>query len=126
MSTEKMQEGIVAIAKLIIPDLENNVTKETAFWNSFVLFFESLDAESKGKIKLLLKVINLICIFSFLKPLGNLKLVQMEKLIFKIENFPVKLIVGGFTGIRSLVMISYYSMPQTWPLINYSGPLLKS
>ena len=126
MSTEKMQKGILAIAKLIIPDLGNNATKEIDFWESFVLFFNELDNESKGKIKLLLIVINLISFFTFLQTLSSLKINQMGKLILRLENFPIKKIIGGFTGIRSLIMISYYSMSQNWSSINYTGPIIKA
>ena len=30
----------------------------------------------------------------------------------------------AFLALRNLVLLGYYSQPETWPLIGYQGPLL--
>jgi len=35
----------------------------------------------------------------------------------------VGIVVGGLTGLRSIVMISYYGIEEVWSTINYDGPV---
>ncbi|MEN8123874.1 MAG: hypothetical protein ABFR32_02005 [Bacteroidota bacterium] len=120
------KQNIILFAEVIVPEIHVNDSLKYAFIKNFKQVFQGLEKESAAKIKLLIKLIeNLSYIYNF-KSFENLSNIEREKYINKLFQFPVGKIVGGLTGLRSLIFISYYSIADIWPNINYDGPINSS
>ncbi|NOQ91164.1 MAG: hypothetical protein GQ552_00445 [Flavobacteriaceae bacterium] len=117
------KENIILFSEVIVPELKQNTSLEYAFIKNFKVLFQGLEPDSASKIKLLTKVIeNLSFIYNF-KSFENLSYEKRVKYIDKLFQFPIGKIVAGLTGLRSLVLISYYGIDQVWPTIHYDGPV---
>ncbi len=117
------KENIILFSEVIVPELKQNTSLEYAFIKNFKELFQGLEPDSASKIELLAKVIeNLSFIYNF-KSFENLSYEKRVKYIDKLFQFPIGKIVAGLTGLRSLVLISYYGIDQVWPTIHYDGPV---
>ena len=119
----KYKQTIVLFAEVIIPDLQNNTSMEYAFIKNFKQIINGLEPESAGKIKLLVKVIDKLSVVYNFKTFEHLTYKQRTRYIDRLFNFPVGIVVGGLTGLRSIVMISYYGIDDVWKSIHYDGPV---
>ena len=119
----KFKQTIILFAEVIIPDLHNKTSLEYAFIKNFKQVIDGIEPESAGKIKLLVKVIDKLSLVYNFKTFEQLTYKQRTKYIDRLFNFPVGLVVGGLTGLRSIVMISYYGIQEVWSTINYDGPV---
>ncbi|MCD6544987.1 MAG: hypothetical protein J7K34_10825 [Flavobacteriaceae bacterium] len=119
----KYKQTIVLFAEVIIPDLQNNTSMEYAFIKNFKQIINGLEPESAGKIKLLVKVIDKLSVVYNFKTFEKLTYKQRTRYIDRLFNFPMGIVVGGLTGLRSIVMISYYGIDDVWKSIHYDGPI---
>ena len=117
------KQTVILFAKVIIPDLQNSTSLEYAFIKNFKQVINGLEPESESKIKLLVKVIDKLSLIYNFKSFGNLNDKQRANYIDKLFSFPIGKVVGGLTGLRSIVMISYYGIEEVWSTINYDGPV---
>lgn len=117
----KLKSTYLAIAEIILPDLYQNNDLEKTFYENFTIFFSSLDKDSKSQIKLLIKVLGVLSLIYTFKKIDKLNPKQRSLFLEKVQNFPIAKIVGGFTGLRSLTLMSFYSMPKSWSTIGYEG-----
>lgn len=120
MLSTTLETKYLSIADIIIPDIADNHILRSAFIQNFNIFFGSLDSESASKIKLLIKVLSILAVIYTFKKIEKLSIEQRELFLEKIQHFPIAKIVGGFTGLRSLTFMSFYSMKESWESINYS------
>ncbi len=119
------KKNLIAIAEVVLPDIQTDAKLKEDFWNNFSYFFNDLDADSSGKLKLLTGVIAKLSWVYNVKSFNKLNVVSREHYLKKISDFPVSKITAGFTGLRNLIMVSYYSMNNTWDDINYDGPIVQ-
>jgi len=124
MLSKKLKTTYLAISEIILPDIAKNDDLKIAFYENFSIFFESLDKDSIAQLKLLIKVLDVLSIIYTFKKIDSLSIEQRTNFLDKIQNFPIAKIVGGFTGLRSLSLMSFYSMPKAWPTIGYEGSSL--
>jgi len=124
MLSKKLKTTYLAISEIILPDIAQNNELKTAFYENFMVFFESLDKDSAAQLKLLIKVLGILSRIYTFKKINSLSIEQRSSFLDKIQNFPIAKIVGGFTGLRSLSLMSFYSMPKTWSTIGYEGSSL--
>lgn len=117
------KQNIILFAEVIIPDLRNNTSVAYAFIKNFKQIIDGLEPESEEKIKLLVKVIAKLSFVYNFQSFEKLSYKQREKYIDRLFNFPIGKIVGGITGLRSIVLISYYGIEDVWSSINYHGPV---
>ncbi len=117
------KQNIIFFAEVIIPDLRNNTSIEYAFIKNFKQLINGLEPESESKIKLLVKVIDKLSLVYNFQSFEKLSYKKRKKYIDRLFNFPMGKIVGGLTGLRSIVLISYYGIEDVWPSINYHGPV---
>ncbi len=122
MSTFK--DRVLAMAEVILPPVHENPALKQLFWDSFNGYYSDLDRDSASKLDLLSKVINILCFLNHFKSLEKLEVEKREAFLKKIYFSPIKLVSAGFTGLRSLILVSYYGMPQSWQEIGYTGPLV--
>lgn len=119
----KFKQTIILFTKVIIPDLRNNTSLEYAFIKNFKQMISGLEPESADKIKLLVKVIDKLSLVYNFKTFEQLTYKQRTRYIDRLFDFPIGKIVGGLTGLRSIVMISYYGIEDVWKSIRYDGPV---
>jgi len=117
------KENILLFAEIIVPELHKKASLKYAFIKNFKQLFLGLEKDSASKIKLLVNVIAKLSIVYNFKPFKELSFENRKKYIDKLFHFPVGKLVGGLTGLRSLVLISYYGIEDVWPTINYEGPI---
>jgi len=117
------KQTILHFTEVIIPDLQNNTALQYAFIKNFKQLIDGLEPESASKIKLLVKVIDKLSLIYNFQSFGKLSYDQRTKYIGRLFNFPIGKVVGGLTGLRSIVMISYYATEDVWSSINYDGPV---
>lgn len=123
--TSSFKTKVIAIAEVVIPSTAKNEELKNKFWKNFSYFFNDLDKDSASKLQLLTKAIASICFLYNFKSIEKLSLEKRETFLNKIHHFPVSKIVAGFTGLRNLMMVSFYSMEDTWNHIGYDGPIVK-
>lgn len=122
---DSFKTQVVYLAEAFIPELREDLGLKKDFIESFLFFFKDLDEDAAGKLKLLPKVLNILSVLNSFKTLKNHTPETRERVLQKLSHFPVSKIVAGLTGIRSLIFVSYYSMPQVWGRLNYDGPIVK-
>lgn len=119
----KFKQNIILFAEVIVPSLHKNTSFEYAFIKNFKELFQGLEEDSASKIKLLVQLIGMMSYVYNFKSFDKLSYTKRKKFIDKLYLFPVGKIVAGLTGLRSLVLISYYGIDEVWPTINYDGPI---
>lgn len=117
------KENILLFAEVIVPELHKNTSLEYSFIKNFKQLFLGLEADSASKIKLLVNVIDKLSFVYNFASFENLSFEKRKKFIDKLFHFPIGKVVAGLTGLRSLVLISYYGIEGVWPRINYKGPV---
>lgn len=119
----KFKQNIILFAEVIVPSLHQNASLEYAFIKNFKQLFQGLEEDSATKIKLLVQFIDIMSYVYNFKSFNDLSYDKRQKFIDKLNQFPIGKIVAGLTGLRSLVLISYYGIDEVWPTINYDGPI---
>ena len=119
----KFKPNIILFAEVIVPYLHQKVSLKDSFIKNFMQLFNGLEEDSASKIKLLVQLISILSFIYNFKSFDKLSYVKRKKFIDKLYQFPVGKIVAGLTGLRSLVLISYYGIDEVWPTINYNGPI---
>ena len=117
-------KNVWLFAAVIVPGLKNNPGAKDAFLSNFNQLISGLDDDPAAKIRLLVKVVAALSPLYNLKSFSSLNYSQREKYIRRLFDFPVSKLRGGLTGLRSLVLIAYYGMPEVWENISYDGPLI--
>lgn len=119
----KFKQTIILFTEVIIPDLRNNTSIKYAFIKNFKQLISGLEPDSESKIKLLVMVIDKLSLVYNFQSFEKLSYKQRKKYIDRLFNFPIGKIIGGLTGLRSIVMISYYGIDDVWKSIHYDGPV---
>ncbi len=117
------REGFDAIAGALIP-LKDEERAE-ALHENFTFYYNDLDADSQGKISLLFKVIKILAVVLKRKSLLKMSIDERQSFFLSLQKFPVKKIVAGFTGLRSLILVAYYTLEPVWQELSYKGPIVK-
>ena len=119
----KFKQNIILFAEVIVPNLHKNTSLEYAFIKNFKELFQGLEEDSTTKIKLLVNVIDKLSFVYNFTSFENLSFEKRKNFINKLFHFPIGKVIAGLTGLRSLVLISYYGIDEVWPMINYDGPI---
>ena len=118
------REKLLGFAEVFIPELKG----ENDLLNDFVIQFEKLffsfDRDTQKKLLLFISVLSFLSYFYTAKAYKRLSFDQQKSYLARIYNFPFAKIVSGFTGLRTLCFISYYSIKEVWKTIHYDGPLV--
>ncbi len=125
MSENKFHTKLVPIITGILPSLEGKDKLIQKVLDNFEYFLQDMDEDTRKKLSLLTSVIHLLAFGRNLHPLKGFTYEEKEKFFKWLLNFPVKMITAGFVGLRSLILISYYSLSESWEEIDYEGPIVK-
>ncbi len=119
----KFKQNVLLIAEVMVPDLHQNASLEYSFIKNFKQLFQGLEKDSADKIKLLTTLIKTMSFVYNFRSFEKLSYKKRKEFIDKLYQFPIGKIVAGLTGLRSLILISYYGIDEVWPIINYDGPI---
>jgi len=119
----KFKQNVLLFAEVMVPDLHQNASLEYSFIKNFKQLFQGLEKDSADKIKLLVTLIETMSFIYNFRSFEKLNYENRKKFIGRLYQFPVGKIVAGLTGLRSLILISYYGIEEVWPNINYDGPI---
>jgi hypothetical protein len=126
MAETNFEHSVFLFAGVIIPELENNGALEQPFLTNFEKLMQGIEPDSYAKINLLVKVIGALSWIYNLKSFQKLSIQKREHFIGQLYRFPISKIVGGLTGLKSLIFIAYYGIPVVWEEISYDGPIVKN
>jgi len=118
------ERNVLLFAGVIVPQLEKKSPLQKPFLDNFEKLMKGIDPDSFDKIKLLVKVIGILSWVYNLRSFKSLNGDQKVRFIEKLFHFPISMLVAGLTGLRSLVFIAYYGIPEVWRDINYDGPIV--
>ena len=126
MSATGFENNVLLFAGVIVPDLNQKKALHKPFLNNFDKLLRGIEADSFEKIKLLVKVIGVLSLIYTRKSFQNLSIKKRERFVDRLYHFPVSKIVGGLTGLKSLVFIAYYGIEDVWKEIHYDGPIVSN
>ena len=76
-------------------------------------------AKMVAQLKLFLKILNVISLIRYRRPLQRIDKSQRVKLLSSIEDSKLLLFRRGFWGIRTLVYMGYYANAETGTALGY-------
>jgi hypothetical protein len=90
------------------------------------LFLASQDEGTRSKLRLLLKVFEWGAAFRFGRRFTRLPAATQDAYMQAWERSPIQLFRFGFSSLRNLVLLSFYTRPESWPMLGYPGPVLET
>ncbi len=78
------------------------------------------------RIRLLLCALEWGAIPRYARPFSRLRAEQQDRYLRAWEQSSVPLLRFGFSALRNLILVAFYSQPENWPGIGYPGPTLAS
>ncbi|KAB2930254.1 MAG: hypothetical protein F9K24_17615 [Leptonema illini] len=113
-----------AMAEAIVPIAEGDASLQNEIVANFKQIYADLDAVSQKKILLFFKALRVLSFLRSFRDWRGMNAGERHRFFAAIESFPVGLIRAGFFGLRSLILLSYYSTQTAWQRIGYEGPLV--
>jgi hypothetical protein len=118
----------LALAGRIVPDegpgapgAESDATVAAA-----ESFLASQDEGARTKLRLLLKVFEWGPAFKCGRRFTLLPAGEQNSYMQAWERSRIQLFRFGFSSLRNLVLLSFYTRPDSWPMIGYPGPVLET
>lgn len=108
-----------------LPHLANNPKAAEATLENFNGIFHSLPEQNRKKIHVLIRLIMVSYGFRYFHSFKTGSLSSQTAWLRKWSKSPVPKIRAGVNGLRTLVLLSYYSSESSWAAIGYEGPLVK-
>lgn len=118
MTEAKFKNNVILFAEIMVPDLQQKPELREGFYLNFNQLMSRLEFKADAKIKLLVSLIQILSICYHFKAFKNLSSKRRKRFIEKLFRFPIGKIVAGLTGLRSLVLISYYGLEPVYSQIN--------
>jgi hypothetical protein len=108
-----MDKKIISIAQTFI---SLKVDKER-YLENFYHILNGFDKESSTKLLKLIKVLNFFSILRYFKPICSISESGRNHLLNLFYNAPIGKLRGGINGLRSLCLLSFYSMDENQHMI---------
>lgn len=118
MTDSKFNNSVLLFAEVIVPDFQHKPKLKELFLKNFNQLINQLEYQGTSKIKLLVSVIEILSFVYNFKAFHKLTYQKRTQFVAKLFLFPVGKIVAGLTGLRSLVLISYYGLEDVVSKIN--------
>jgi len=90
------------------------------------LFLASQDEAARSKLRLLFKVFEWGAAFKFGRRFTRLPAGKQDTYMQAWERSRIQLFRFGFSSLRNLVLLSFYTRPDSWPMLGYPGPVLET
>ena len=78
-------------------------------------------AGMRRQLALFIRLLNVISLLRFWKPLHRLELRKRTQFLNGIQNSKLLLFRRGFWGVRTLVFMGYYARPEAAALVGYAA-----
>jgi len=75
---------------------------------------------------MLLNIFEWMAVFRYGARFTRLAAAKQDAYLRGWESSPFHLFRFGFASLRNLVLVSFYTQPQSWPMIGYPGPVLET
>lgn len=118
----------LAIADRVIP-AEGPLApgaKSEATLQAAEVFVQSQDESVRKKLAVLLSFFEWGAVFKFGRRFSHLPAQKQDAYLRAWEFSRLQLFRFGFSSVRNLVLISFYTQPTSWAMIDYPGPVLES
>jgi len=89
-------------------------------------FLQGQEETVRAKLGVLLKVFEWGALFFFGKRFTRLAAAKQDLYLHAWEHSPVQTFRFGFSSLRNLALLAFYTQPESWPMIGYPGPVLES
>ncbi len=83
-------------------------------------------ATVRAKLALLLKAFEWGAVFRYGARFARLSAANQDAYLRAWESSPVQSFRFGFSSLRNLVLLAFYTQPESWSMIGYPGPRLGS
>ena len=120
----KEREKLKPIIKGILPSVTDDTLLDKIISN-LEDFLKEMDEDVEKNLKLLIKVIYILASARNLKSLKSFTEEERERFFNWLYNFPIGKIAAGFNGLRAIILMSYYSLEESWDKIGYDGPIVQ-
>jgi hypothetical protein len=120
-------ETLLALAERVVPDEGERApgAASQATLDAAETFVASQDETTRQKLRLLFHVFEWGAVLRFGKRFTRLPGVKQDAYLRAWEVSKLQLLRFGFSSLRNLVLISFYTHPDSWPMMNYPGPVLE-
>lgn len=125
--TGSRRETFLALAARVVPDegpLAPGAGSEATL-DAAEKLIASLDEATRKKLRLLLGVVEWGAAFKFARRFTRLRREQQEAYLRAWEGSRLQLFRFGFSSLRNLALLSFYTRQESWPMIGYPGPVLE-
>jgi len=85
----------------------------------------SQDEPTRKKLRLLLGVVEWGAALKFGRRFTRLPQGEQEAYLRAWQGSSIQLFRFGFSSLRNLALLSFYTRPESWPMMGYPGPVLK-
>ncbi len=85
-------------------------------------FVQGQETAVRAKLGLLLKVFDWCAALRYGARFTHLSAVNQDAYLRAWERCPVQSFRFGFSSLRNLVLLAFYTQPESWPMIGYPGP----
>ncbi len=85
-------------------------------------FVQGQDTAVRAKLGLLLKVLDWGAVFRYGARFARLSAANQDAYLRAWERSPVQSLRFGFSSLRNLVLLAFYTQPESWSMIGYPGP----
>ncbi len=118
----------LAIAGRVVPagGPESSGANSDATLAAAEKFLADQDEATRAKLRLLLRVFEWRTVLRFGKPFSRLSAEKQDAYLRAWQNSRLQLFRFGFSSLRNLVLLSFYTRPESWAAIGYPGPVLEA
>ncbi|HMD97935.1 MAG TPA: gluconate 2-dehydrogenase subunit 3 family protein [Terriglobia bacterium] len=89
-------------------------------------FLQGQEETVRAKLGVLLRVFEWGALFFFGKRFTRLAPAKQDVYLHAWEHSQVQTFRFGFSSLRNLALLAFYTRPESWPMIGYPGPVLES
>jgi len=122
------RDAFLALAGRIVPEEGPGApgAKSDATVAAAELILASQDEATRSKLRLLLKAFEWGATVKFGQRFTRLPAAKQDAYLQAWERSRIQLFRFGFSSLRNLVLLSFYTRPEAWPMLGYPGPGLET
>jgi len=117
-------ETFLAFAARVVPDEGVNApgARSEATVRAAEQFVQGQDTAVRAKLDVLLKVFDWGAVLRYGARFRRLSAANQDAYLRVWERSPVQSLRFGFSSLRNLVLLAFYTQPESWGMIGYPGP----
>jgi len=121
------RETFLALADRIVPDEGPSApgARSDKTLAAAELFIASQDDSTRSKLRLLLTFFEWGAALKCGRRFTRLSAGKRDDYMQAWERCGIQLFRFGFASLRNLVLLSFYTRPESWPMLHYPGPVLE-